>query len=123
MGVQKKDRGVFGVPLFCLVEEGRKVPLFIDRLISAIEMDGLYTVGIYRKAGATGRIRQLIKDINEGERKIGLEGKLGVVFCLGMRALRVIIWVLVGYDSALRTSMKLGGGLVFWGLCVLNSET
>ena len=41
---------VFGVPVHKLASDG-KVPLIVDRLITTIEMYGLYTEGIYRKSG------------------------------------------------------------------------
>ncbi len=41
-----------------------KVPPIIMKLFTLIEMNGLYSVGIYRKAGAAARCRQLIADIN-----------------------------------------------------------
>jgi len=44
------NRLVFGVPLHRLAMDG-KVPLVVDRLITTIEMHGLYTEGIYRKSG------------------------------------------------------------------------
>lgn len=43
-------RRVFGVPVNKLASDG-KVPLVVDRLITTIEMYGLYTEGIYRKSG------------------------------------------------------------------------
>ena len=55
---------MFGIHLQYLVDEGRKIPVFVERLITAIEIDGIYTVGLYRKAGAAGRIRQLVKELN-----------------------------------------------------------
>ena len=68
-----EDGRVFGVHLQYLVDEGCKIPVFIERLISAIELDGLYTVGLYRKAGAAGRIRQLVNELNTGEPVITIQ--------------------------------------------------
>lgn len=42
---------VFGIPLHQLVTGDIKVPIVVDRLITTIEMYGLYTEGIYRKSG------------------------------------------------------------------------
>lgn len=42
---------VFGVPLQLLIVGEEKIPLVVDRLITTIEMYGLYTEGIYRKSG------------------------------------------------------------------------
>lgn len=53
------DRRVFGVPLHRLASDG-KVPLVVDRLITTIEMHGLYTEGIYRKSG----VRCMLFEIN-----------------------------------------------------------
>lgn len=47
-------RRVFGVPVNKLANDG-KVPLVVDRLITTIEMYGLYTEGIYRKSGVSGQ--------------------------------------------------------------------
>ena len=38
----------------------------VERLIKAIELNGLFTVGVYRKAGAAGKIRELLHLINTG---------------------------------------------------------
>mgnify|MGYP002715720848 CR=1 FL=1 len=45
-------RRVFGVPVHKLASDG-KVPVVVDRLITTIEMYGLYTEGIYRKSGVS----------------------------------------------------------------------
>ncbi|CAA9994322.1 unnamed protein product [Nesidiocoris tenuis] len=42
---------IFGVPLQQLTSGEEKVPVIVDRLITTIEMYGLYTEGIYRKSG------------------------------------------------------------------------
>lgn len=42
---------VFGVPLQHLTSAEEKIPKVVDRLITTIEMYGLYTEGIYRKSG------------------------------------------------------------------------
>jgi hypothetical protein len=44
---------VFGVPLHQLAVGDGKVPIVVDRLITTIEMYGLYTEGIYRKSGVS----------------------------------------------------------------------
>ncbi|KAK8748447.1 hypothetical protein OTU49_016152 [Cherax quadricarinatus] len=48
---------VLGVPLENLVRPGDKIPPVIDRLITCIEMYGLYTEGLYRKSGAQTKVR------------------------------------------------------------------
>lgn len=42
---------VFGVPLHQLAIGDGKVPIVVDRLITTIEMRGLYVEGLYRKSG------------------------------------------------------------------------
>lgn len=44
---------VFGVPLHQLATGDGKVPLVVDRLITTIEMYGMYMEGIYRKSGVS----------------------------------------------------------------------
>ena len=61
---------VIGAPLISLLQDGSKIPLIIEQLIQVIELNGLYTVGLYRKAGAAGKIKQLIKDINSGKKTL-----------------------------------------------------
>ncbi|XP_054286933.1 unconventional myosin-IXa-like isoform X1 [Macrosteles quadrilineatus] len=50
---------VFGVPLHQLATGDGKVPLVVDRLITTIEMYGLYMEGIYRKSGVSSKVREL----------------------------------------------------------------
>lgn len=57
---------MFGAPLSSLLDEDIKIPLVVEKLITAIEVHGLYTVGIYRKPGSAAKIRQVIKDIDAG---------------------------------------------------------
>ncbi|XP_066994097.2 unconventional myosin-IXa isoform X2 [Anabrus simplex] len=57
---------VFGVPLHLLAVGDGKVPVVVDRLITTIEMYGLYTEGIYRKSGVTSKVKELKTRIEEG---------------------------------------------------------
>jgi hypothetical protein len=50
-GSNQEGLRVFGVPLHQLAVGDGKVPIVVDRLITTIEMYGLYTEGIYRKSG------------------------------------------------------------------------
>ncbi|XP_026278963.1 unconventional myosin-IXb isoform X5 [Frankliniella occidentalis] len=50
---------IFGTPLHQLVSGDIKVPIVVDRLITTIEMYGLYTEGIYRKSGVTSKVKEL----------------------------------------------------------------
>ncbi|GAB1606082.1 unconventional myosin-IXAa-like [Argonauta hians] len=56
---------VFGFPLESLIIDGENVPLVAEKLISAIELHGLYTVGLYRKCGAAAKVKQLKSAIDE----------------------------------------------------------
>lgn len=59
---------MFGAPLASLLsDEDMKVPPIIEKLFCAIEVDGLYTVGVYRKPGHTAKIKQLINAINTSQ--------------------------------------------------------
>ena len=58
---------MFGAPLESLLDGELKVPEVVERLITAIEINGIYTVGLYRKAGAAGKVKQLINAINTGQ--------------------------------------------------------
>uniref|UniRef100_A0A8C9V903 Myosin IXA n=1 Tax=Scleropages formosus TaxID=113540 RepID=A0A8C9V903_SCLFO len=49
----------FGVELSRLTSDDRPVPQVVEKLISYIEMHGLYTEGIYRKSGSTNKIKEL----------------------------------------------------------------
>ncbi|XP_024945038.1 unconventional myosin-IXa isoform X2 [Cephus cinctus] len=61
------SRKVFGIPLYKLDCGDGKVPLVVDRLITTIEMHGLYTEGIYRKSGVSSKVRELKMKMDEGE--------------------------------------------------------
>ncbi|XP_041980868.1 unconventional myosin-IXAa-like isoform X2 [Aricia agestis] len=50
---------VFGVPLSELPTGDSNIPIVIDRLITTIEMTGLYTEGLYRKSGLSSKVREL----------------------------------------------------------------
>ncbi|KAK6631291.1 hypothetical protein RUM44_005817 [Polyplax serrata] len=62
-------RRVFGVPVNKLANDG-KVPLVVDRLITTIEMYGLYTEGIYRKSGVSSKVKELKAKIEEGHHEL-----------------------------------------------------
>lgn len=48
---------VFKVPLENLIRTGEKIPGVIERLITSIELYGLYTEGLYRKPGAQTKVK------------------------------------------------------------------
>jgi myosin-9 len=56
---------VFGAPLARLAEHEGKVPVVVDRLITSIELYGLYTEGLYRKSGVSSKVRELKARIEE----------------------------------------------------------
>ncbi|KAK2583519.1 hypothetical protein KPH14_009475 [Odynerus spinipes] len=65
--LEANPRRVFGVPLYKLDCGDGKVPLVVDRLITTIEMHGLYTEGIYRKSGVSSKVRELKVKMDEGD--------------------------------------------------------
>lgn len=48
------------------MKDGEKVPIVVERLIKAIETQGLYTEGLYRKSGAAPKARELRTQIETG---------------------------------------------------------
>lgn len=57
---------VFGAPLESLIKGDQKIPLVVEKLISTIEMHGLFTEGLYRKSGAAPKARELKLSIETG---------------------------------------------------------
>lgn len=51
---------VFGVPLADLPTGESNIPIVVDRLITTIEMTGLYTEGLYRKSGLSSKVRLIV---------------------------------------------------------------
>ncbi|KAK3592955.1 hypothetical protein CHS0354_036814 [Potamilus streckersoni] len=58
---------VFGAQLACLMKDNQKCPLFMEKLIQALELHGLYTEGIYRKSGAASKVKLLKQEIDNGK--------------------------------------------------------
>lgn len=56
-----------------LVDEDNLIPVVLDKLITAIEMKGLYTEGIYRKSGTTSKINELKQKLDTGDENVDLE--------------------------------------------------
>ncbi|XP_045484211.1 unconventional myosin-IXAa isoform X1 [Pieris rapae] len=56
---------VFGVPLSELPTGEGNIPIVVDRLITSIEMIGLYTEGLYRKSGLSSKVRELRRLLDE----------------------------------------------------------
>ncbi|MFT7798703.1 unconventional myosin-IXb-like isoform X3 [Arapaima gigas] len=49
----------FGVRVCTLVSEKNPVPIVLEMMLEHVEMNGLYTEGIYRKSGAANRMKDL----------------------------------------------------------------
>ncbi|XP_063382914.1 unconventional myosin-IXAa-like [Cydia fagiglandana] len=64
LGVCKRGK-VFGVPLSELPTGDSNIPIVVDRLITTIEMTGLYTEGLYRKSGLSSKVRELRRLLDE----------------------------------------------------------
>ncbi|XP_076288850.1 unconventional myosin-IXa isoform X3 [Lasioglossum baleicum] len=64
---EMNSQKVFGVQLYKLDCGDGKVPLVVDRLITTIEMHGLYTEGIYRKSGVSSKVKELKQKMDEGD--------------------------------------------------------
>ncbi|XP_071857955.1 unconventional myosin-IXa isoform X3 [Bombus fervidus] len=64
---EMNSRKIFGVPLYKLDCGDGKVPIVVDRLITTIEMHGLYTEGIYRKSGVSSKVKELKVKMDEGD--------------------------------------------------------
>lgn len=64
---------VFGAPLARLAVGECKIPVVVDRLITTIEMYGLYTEGLYRKSGVSSKVRELRTRIEEDIDQVILE--------------------------------------------------
>lgn len=58
------EKRVFGAPLDYLVSSEIRIPVVVERLITMIELKGLYIEGIYRKSGIASKVRKL-KDLME----------------------------------------------------------
>ncbi|XP_030832598.1 unconventional myosin-IXAa isoform X3 [Strongylocentrotus purpuratus] len=55
---------VIGARLEDLVNEEIRIPIVLERLITAVEVNGLYTEGIYRKPGPAAKVREIKHLIN-----------------------------------------------------------
>ncbi|XP_072938227.1 unconventional myosin-IXa-like [Epargyreus clarus] len=56
---------VFGVPLSELPTGDSNIPIVVDRLITTIEMTGMYVEGLYRKSGLSSKVRELRRLLDE----------------------------------------------------------
>lgn len=68
-----QGRKVFGVPLDRLVGDDVRIPVVVERLITTIELKGLYVEGIYRKSGIASRVTQLKQDMDDDPEGVDLD--------------------------------------------------
>ncbi|XP_031335127.1 unconventional myosin-IXa-like isoform X2 [Photinus pyralis] len=73
LNAQGDTRKVFGVPLTSLLTEDNKIPVVIERLITTIEVYGMYTEGIYRKSGVSSKVRELKTKMEENQKEVNFE--------------------------------------------------
>lgn len=65
------QQALFGVPLqMLLIEADARLPATIHRLITTIELRGLYTEGLYRKSALASAVEQLKRQLNEEHRSL-----------------------------------------------------
>nr|CAB3264163.1 unconventional myosin-IXa [Phallusia mammillata] len=62
---RSKPKKLFGESIRSLVTAESSVPVFIDKCISYMEMNGIYQEGIYRKSAASTQIKQLEDELNK----------------------------------------------------------
>ncbi|XP_037362005.2 unconventional myosin-IXb isoform X3 [Talpa occidentalis] len=67
------EPGHFGVCVDSLTSDKASVPVVLEKLLEHVEMHGLYTEGLYRKSGATHRIRELRKALQADPAAVKLE--------------------------------------------------
>ncbi|XP_078412285.1 unconventional myosin-IXb isoform X4 [Cetorhinus maximus] len=63
----------FGVRVCALTDENQTVPVVMEVLVEYLEMNGLYTEGIYRKSGAANKMKELRQRLEEDPVSVGLE--------------------------------------------------
>lgn len=66
---------VFGVHVRHLTSATHTVPIVMAMLLEHVELNGLYTEGIYRKSGAANRMRELHRLLENGEPPVLRLGK------------------------------------------------
>ncbi|XP_051549383.1 unconventional myosin-IXb-like isoform X2 [Myxocyprinus asiaticus] len=63
----------FGVRVCHLVSDRTPVPLVLEIMLEHVEMNGLYTEGIYRKSGSANRMKELHQLLEAGPENVCLE--------------------------------------------------
>ena len=71
--VKLDNKKVFGAALESLVGDENQIPMVLEKLITAIELKGLYTEGIYRKSGTTSKINELKQKLENCEETVDLD--------------------------------------------------
>ncbi|XP_053214006.1 unconventional myosin-IXb-like [Panonychus citri] len=69
----QQGKKLFGAPLERLVSDEIRIPTILENLITAIELRGLYTEGIYRKSGTTSKINELKAKLEENIESVDLD--------------------------------------------------
>ncbi|XP_065133061.1 unconventional myosin-IXb isoform X3 [Paramisgurnus dabryanus] len=63
----------FGVPLCILVHTADSVPFVMDKMLVHVEMNGLYTEGIYRKSGSACKAKELHHILEKDPQTVALD--------------------------------------------------
>ncbi|KAM3619266.1 uncharacterized protein V6R79_005358 [Siganus canaliculatus] len=63
----------FGVRLCHLVSDKNPVPMVLEMMLEHVEMQGLYTEGIYRKSGSANRMKELHQRLETDPHQVCLE--------------------------------------------------
>uniref|UniRef100_A0A672KHK6 Unconventional myosin-IXb-like n=1 Tax=Sinocyclocheilus grahami TaxID=75366 RepID=A0A672KHK6_SINGR len=63
----------FGVPLCALVRTADSVPFVMEKMLVHVEMNGLYTEGIYRKSGSVCRAKELHHILEKDPQAVSLD--------------------------------------------------
>uniref|UniRef100_A0A8C1TI45 Myosin IXB n=1 Tax=Cyprinus carpio TaxID=7962 RepID=A0A8C1TI45_CYPCA len=63
----------FGVRVCHLVNNKTPVPVVLEIMLEHVEMNGLYTEGIYRKSGSANRMKELHQLLEAGPENVSLE--------------------------------------------------
>lgn len=61
----------FGVRVCRLVSDKVPIPMVLELMLEHVEMNGLYTEGIYRKSGSANRMKEL-RQLLEAGKTIGI---------------------------------------------------
>ncbi|KAB7495361.1 N-chimaerin, partial [Armadillidium nasatum] len=99
---------IFGVPLENLVGEDDKIPSVVEKIMASLEFHGLYTEGLYRKSGASSKVREIKGQIDEDPESVTFEDApihvLTAIFKTYLRELPEPLMTFDAYDSLLHAS-------------------